>query len=411
MHDHEKQSETLEDFYSGKVVTRINQNAPGRRAPVVDVSRWGIEAYEGYAEPIKWVIEGVLPQQTVGLIASMGGVGKSYMMLDLAVRVAAGPGVFGQSCFGGKLVEQGVAIMITAEDSRNAIHRRLNQIITPDQHKKLAGNLFIVPLADAGGTRSYLDCIGGQYSMTAAWDDMCSEVVRLNATLTQIDPMQAVVAADINSDPAAAQCYWSSVSQLSAETASSVLTAHHMRKDGAVDGVMSARGAIRGSSALVDGCRWAYALFPVGDDERRRAEKALGESIGPLDLIYGAVVKSNEFGMGDLTLYRRDPASGLLLDITDQIGEELAELSRLNIDQIQEIFFEVVRRWDSGDPFSPHHAGKERYICNWMVEEYGLDKTAAKNYLDRWLSGRYLVRDSHPKTPRAQGLRRRETPE
>ena len=396
----DQQVAELEDYYKSLV-------DEGRAS--LNVDEWGIHAYEGQAQPIEWIIEGVLPHKTVGLIASMGGVGKSYLMLDLAVRVAAGPGRWGQRCFGGELKDQGPVVMVTAEDSRSAIHRRLNQIINPEEHKKLA-ELYVVPLPDAGGTKAYLECIGGNYTMTAAWDDLCSEIIRVSAVLGLIDPMQAVVQADVNSDPAAAQCYWSSVSKLTAESGASVLTSHHMRKDGNVDGVASARSAIRGTSALVDGCRWAYALCPVPDDERRRAEKALGESIGPMELVNGAVVKSNEFGMGEMVTYRRDPASGLLIDISEELRDEIAAASKLSIEQIQEIFFEVSRRWDNGDPFSGHPAGKDRYLGNWLMDVYGLDKKAAKNYLNNWLSGRNLVREKHPTIKNSSGLRRRETP-
>ena len=396
----DQQVAELDDYYASLV-------EQGKSS--LNVDDWGIHAYEGFAEPIEWIIEGVLPHKTVGLIASMGGIGKSYLMLDLAVRVAAGPGLWGQQCFGGELKDQGPVVMVTAEDSRSAIHRRLNQIINPGEHAKL-DDLYVVPLPDAGGTQAYLECVGGVYQMTAAWEDLCSEIIRVGAVLGLIDPMQAVVQADVNSDPAAAQCYWSSVSKLCAESGASVLTSHHMRKDGNVDGVASARSAIRGTSALVDGCRWAYALFPVPDDERRRAEKALGESIGPMELVNGAVVKSNEFGMGEMVTYRRDPASGLLIDISDELRDEIAAASKLSIEQIQEIFFEVSRRWDNGDPFSGHPAGKDRYLGNWLMDVYGLDKKAAKSYLSNWLSGRNLVREKHPTIKNSSGLRRRETP-
>ena len=66
--------------------------------PKFRITDWGIGRYEGQAPPIDWLIEGVLPRATPGLMASMGGIGKSYLLLDLCVRVAAGPG----SGFGGQ---------------------------------------------------------------------------------------------------------------------------------------------------------------------------------------------------------------------------------------------------------------------------------------------------------------------
>ncbi len=400
----ERQVSELDAYYSSLI-----DRGRDKLRNSINVSDWGIDAYEGYAEPIEWIVKDVLPHRTVGLIASMGGIGKSYLMLDLAVRVAAGPGKFGATCFGGQLVDQGPVIMVTAEDSRNAIHRRLNQIINVDQHAKLK-DLFIVPLPDAGGVKPFLECIGGQYTMTAAWDDMCSEIIKHEAILGLIDPMQAVVTADVNSDPAAAQCYWSSVSKLCAESGASVLTSHHMRKDGNVDGVASARAAIRGTSALVDGCRWAFALFPVPDDERTRAERALGESLGPLELVNGAVVKSNEFGMGEMVTFRRDKNSGLLIDISEALRDEIAAASKLSQQQIHEIFFEISKRWDAGDPFSGHWSNQDRYLGRFVSDHYDLDYGAAKDYVKTWIKKRNVVVENHPKIPRAKALRRRETP-
>ena len=62
---------------------------------------WGMSKYSGTAEPIDYLIDGILPRATPGLIASSGGLGKSYLLLDLCVRVAAGPGQFGQYALGG----------------------------------------------------------------------------------------------------------------------------------------------------------------------------------------------------------------------------------------------------------------------------------------------------------------------
>ena len=69
---------------------------------------WGVERYEGRAPPIDWLIEGVLPRATPGLLASIGGIGKSYLLLDLCVRVAAGPGtgLGKQTALGGEIKQQ-----------------------------------------------------------------------------------------------------------------------------------------------------------------------------------------------------------------------------------------------------------------------------------------------------------------
>ena len=90
-----------------------------------------------------------------GLIASAGDVGKSYLCLELCLRVTCGK-PRGTSIvaplLGGSIVSYGVAVFITAEDGRGSLHRRL-RALDPDG-KRQAGRqfpLFVVPLPDAGG--------------------------------------------------------------------------------------------------------------------------------------------------------------------------------------------------------------------------------------------------------------------
>ena len=342
----------------------------------------------------------------------MGGVGKSFLMLDLGIRVAAGRSLLGgTNCLGGELQNDGnKAVFITAEDSRNAVHRRLNSLVHQSEIKKLDDNLMLIPMSDCGGTQAFLINRGGEYYMTPFWEDVCSEVIRVEAEILMIDPLQAFVQADITSDPAAAQCYWSAVSQLSSESGASILTSHHMRKDNNIDGVATARNAIRGTSALVDGCRWAYALWPSSPDEIKKINRAFGEEYNLLDVVHGAVVKSNEFGNGNPSTYLRDKHSGLLLDKTREIADILGEIAVLTQEQINEIFFEVSRRWDNEEPFSHSPNARDRFLGKYICESYDFDYETAKVYVERWLKNRNLVLEKHPSIPRAKGVRRRETP-
>ena len=375
------------------------------RKPRINFDDWSIDAYDGVAPDIEWLIKDCLPAGSVGLMCSLGGVGKSYLMLETAIRIAAGPGIVPQYALGHEVAQRGRVVMVTAEDSRTAIHRRLGQILDPSEHKSLKDHLWIIPLPDAGGTKALLESVGGQYRMTAEWEDMCSEIIRIKPVLSLFDPLQALNQADINSDPAAAQCWWSSVSQLCAETGSATIASHHMRKDVEIDGPMAARMAIRGTTSLVDGARWVYALWPAPTAERLVAEESLGEKFGPLGMIYGAVVKSNEFGMGEQTIYIRDPNSGLLLDSTSLVEAEIEARKRLMDHQVDQAFDEINRRWDEGRPFSGHHAGKERYLGTWLSLEFGLDKNTARGQVEEWITKGYLIKERHPKISKSHGVR------
>ena len=381
--------------------------------PWITITDWGVDNYLFEANEIDWLIEGILPRATPSILCSLGGVGKSYMMLDLGIRVAAGPGLGPQYAFGGRIPKRGKVVFITAEDSKDAVHRRLNQVLTPGlegelQKAKLMDQFYMVPLADTGtGVRPLLVSVNGEYRMTDAWYELGDQIKALEATLVMLDPLAALVQADINADPAAAQSFWSAVSQLCAESGATVMVTHHMRKDGSreIDGPMAAREAIRGTTGLVDGARWVYCLWLPQAKDRDAVEQVIGEPLGELSMIQGAVVKSNDLGMTSTRTFIRDKQSGLLIDCTERVSEELDARKHLTDEQIQEVFGAVSARYHAGDPMSHHAAAKSRYLGTWMMTHFGITKDGAREYIQKWLAEGRLVKEPHPKIQRALGLR------
>ena len=213
-----------------------------------------------------------------------------------------------------------------------------------------------------------------------------------------------MVAADAN-DPAVGQCYWSSVSQLCAETNSANLTSHHMRKSGEIDGIASARAAIRGSSALVDGSRLSYALWPATADDRIMTEQVLGTPLGPLDLIHGAVVKSNDFGMSGVATYVRDRVSGLLIDCSEQLAEQIEEANTLPASAMHDTVLEANLRWSRGQPFSKAPQS-DRWIGAWVMHQFSCRRGVALKYVREWVSRGDLVQE-WCKEIRSNGIRGR----
>ena len=375
--------------------------------PPFRVTDWGIDRYQGKANDIQWLIKDVMPQGTACLMASMGGVGKSYLILDTAIAIATGPSMIGRYALGGEVVDTGAVVVVSAEDSHTAIHRRIDQILSEKGREAIEDSFFMVPLPDAGGSITFLKQVQGEYMMTEEWWWFCQEVKKIDdLKFIALDPLQVFVQADITSDPAAAQVWWSAVSALCAETGACVMAAHHMRKGNEhIETIFQAREQIRGTTGLVDGARWVYALWMASQEEREAAAAALGDDMGPMSMIKGGVCKSDK-----ITVYIRDE-SGLLIDRTGEVSSCLLERTVLDPDQIREIFQEVVRRWNDKDPFSGHHAGRDRYLGKWISENFDIEYKAAKRYVDDWIKKRNLVKEPHPKIPNSSGIRRRETPD
>ena len=83
------------------------------------------------------------------MIAAMGGLGKSYLALDLALKIAAGVAGLEQPrlILGGRIAIDGTAVVVTAEDSFDAVHRRLNRIDPHDGGCGIPRRLIVVAVA------------------------------------------------------------------------------------------------------------------------------------------------------------------------------------------------------------------------------------------------------------------------
>lgn len=71
----------------------------------------------------QWMVPGLVPQKTVTLFSGDGGTGKSLLALQLTVAAVAGTSWIGKS------VQQGPALLISAEDDDDELHRRLGDIL------------------------------------------------------------------------------------------------------------------------------------------------------------------------------------------------------------------------------------------------------------------------------------------
>ena len=102
----------------------VPPSQPSRR-----ITDWGVEKYSGEAPEMDWLINNILPRRVPGLLASIGGLGKSYLLLDLALKVAGGDQVMHkEEALGGKVTFNGKVVVLGAEDSQASVHRRLDAI-------------------------------------------------------------------------------------------------------------------------------------------------------------------------------------------------------------------------------------------------------------------------------------------
>jgi AAA domain len=114
--------------------------------PEAVASDWiDLKALPHERPPPRFTIDRWLTYPNVALYAAHGGSGKSFVALEIAVRVALGISVFGEE------VRAGSVIYISAEDDRHTLHGRLGAILldlgikngdAPD-YAKLDGKLLL----------------------------------------------------------------------------------------------------------------------------------------------------------------------------------------------------------------------------------------------------------------------------
>ncbi|MGZ2403866.1 AAA family ATPase [Rhizobium ruizarguesonis] len=289
----------------------------------LSIFEWTVDRFVGEAPAVEYLVDGVIPLGIPGMVSAAGDTGKSFALLELHRRVAFGSGIYAPPIFGGRVVGEGVSVMITSEDDANEVHRRIAALDEKGDRFGNAGKrMIVVPLPSAGGARAFWkeDRKLGLVE-TDDFKRICDQLHSIvGLRLVTFDPLASFAHVALNEDPTAGQFVCSSLARLATETGATILTAHHMRKSKApIETLADAREAIRGSTALVDGLRLAYAMWPADEARAKRTCKSLGIQYQPNRIVLGGVVKANGAARRIMSTYARSE-SGLLIDKTSGLG-------------------------------------------------------------------------------------------
>jgi hypothetical protein len=340
----------------------------------------------------------------------MGGAGKSYIALDLALAIAYGAPMGDdfqpRKFMSGEIAKTGKAVFLTAEDSADELHRRINAIDESKARFEKNNCLFAVPFPSVGGApQLMIEESNNVFVMTPAYNQIRETLRNINELrLIVIDPLQAFIGADVNSSPGAGQFLFKELSALAVETGATVIVTHHMRKfNGEINTVWEAREAIRGTTALVDGSRLTYALWPSKEDELREvAEHFNIEDYNPGTVLKGAIVKTNQQANQSVRTYVRKQ-NGLLIDRTDELPEQSE--GGISIARTNEILTAIGERWDRGDPLSRANNTGDKNIISWMARKFGVSRKAGRELFANWMDDGYLVEDVYSAKRKINGIR------
>ena len=279
-----------------------------------------INRFSGTAPVQHFLVDGTYPLGVPIIFSAAGDAGKGMMTLDLGMKVASGIPM--ATAFGGSVKEYGDVVIFTAEDDESEVHRRIERIDPFNNRNNFKHKLHIVPLPNVGGTFPILSEINGEYIVSDEFKRIHDQMLQMkDLKLVVFDPLASFVHADVNSDPAAGAAFTGLMARVATETGASILVCHHMTKSGdkAITTPEQARNLIRGTSALVDGVRSAFALWQVEEGEAKKRCSALGIGYVRNACFDGAIVKSNGPAERKIRKFVRDDFSGLLVDNTQAL--------------------------------------------------------------------------------------------
>ena len=224
------------------------------------LKQFNIKFLKGEIPKREWLVENFIELGKPGIMASIGGIGKSMLALDLCLKVAHGSG----SWLGNPIVSSGSAVYLSAEDDAQELHRRVDSLDKQGKRFEGLNEVYALPIPSM---KERLIVLGDTSSQglhtTSQGDELITALESIdNLKLVVIDPIQSFVSASISSSNEAGQMYASFCASISARLGATVLSIHHFSKQGLVgtEDNMTARASIRGASSLVDAHRFALAL-------------------------------------------------------------------------------------------------------------------------------------------------------
>lgn len=253
------------------------------------------------------------------LLVAEGGAGKTFLMLDLALKVAARRD--GDTWGGMPVLRKGAVVILTTEDDKDELHIRLADMDPDGSRRREAGDdLIILPTINSGGSFPLveLDPKTHEPKPSRKWLEFFALLRQIpNLQLVVIDTLNSVLHGEENSATVTAE-FARVASQVSGELGASLIVLHHIRKQGdePIRNAEQMLSAVRGSSAMPAAFRCTLGVWHASDYDRRM--KAMDLVPKKKHLWKLGVCKANNPEMldGERTLLRTD--FGLLVDVTDR---------------------------------------------------------------------------------------------
>lgn len=235
----------------------------------IEVQSYGVEdlsvnRYFGEPRPISYLIENLIPEDTVGAIYSQGGGGKSTICLLLAMCVALAKEHKTSWLNRFPINKGGKVLYISSEDPESIIHHRHFNIVkklaeelslsTDEVEKILSDNLYVLNLV--GKSEPLVIFSEGQVKTTALYEKIKKTVGELCPILVIVDTKAKFSGLNENDNALISQEI-NKYEALVKDRGANLILLHHTTKN---------NGYYRGASSFLDSLRWGIQLSPVDSE-------------------------------------------------------------------------------------------------------------------------------------------------
>jgi hypothetical protein len=107
------------------VCNSVGRYLPGQTVPAEEGKGESIESFLKEGEPVKWICKPFIAEQSIGIIGGLPESRKSWVMVDLAIEVARGGGLWLNKF----PVAGGKVLLIDQERSKAEVQRRLKAVL------------------------------------------------------------------------------------------------------------------------------------------------------------------------------------------------------------------------------------------------------------------------------------------
>jgi hypothetical protein len=299
----------------------------GSFAAPLKLDDWDYSQWNDDQRPTrKFLVPGLIQMGKSVLLAAEGGAGKTFLLLDLAAKIAMHDASYLQSWCGMPLADDagGTVAMVTTEDDEEEIKIRLSDILTKEQRARIKQRktFKILPTINAGGAFALVERqrAQGPARVSERWKVVLDQLKTYdNLKLVIIDTLNTTLHGEENSATVINEYVQAAASVVCGEKKAALIITHHIRKPGANVKIYTAddmKAAIRGSSALIGAFRCVIGVWAAPDYKARLSQMGMQPKRGQLYNL--SVVKANNPEMAyDMRALLRQP-SGLLSDITEK---------------------------------------------------------------------------------------------